>query len=105
MKTLSQLFIERPRQWGLRGDPLLWEDMKSKADRLTMPKSCSELERMLQSLFLQLTGSPLHTRGPVFVARYAKGGMSGGMVSPEFWKETAVPLLVSRYQAAGGGEG
>jgi molybdenum cofactor cytidylyltransferase len=34
-----------------------------------------------------------------YVERYGHGGMSSGLVSPEFWRDTAVPLLLARHDA------
>ena len=32
--TVSELFNEEPRQWGLRGDPFLWDEMRIKSKKL-----------------------------------------------------------------------
>ena len=103
MMTISQLFENKPTQWGLRGDPCLWEEMKAKLDLIAMPSTPKELERILRSVFLELTGRSWDNRDPIFVARYDQGGMSSGMVCPEFWRDKAIPLVLSRYHAARGG--
>ena len=100
MKTISKLFENEPAHWGLRGDPLLWEEMKAKLDPLIMPATPAELERILLSAFMELTERTWDNRDPIFVARYDHGGMSSGMVCPEFWRDTAIPLVVSRYAEA-----
>ncbi len=100
MKAISQLFDREPAQWGLRGDPYLWKEMKAKLGLLTMPEASADLERVLHSAFLDLTERTLETLDPIFVQRYDQGGMSSGMVCPEFWRNTAIPLIVSRYDDA-----
>jgi ABC-type molybdenum transport system ATPase subunit/photorepair protein PhrA len=45
-----------------------------------------------------LMGTPLTNRDPIFVERFSHGGMSSGYVSPQFWAETAIPLLRARYR-------
>jgi hypothetical protein len=46
----------------------------------------------------KLTETPLTHRDPVFVERHSHGGMSSGYMSPQFWLETAIPLLRARYR-------
>lgn len=40
----------------------------------------------------------------VHVPRYDAGGMSSGHVSPEFWREVAIPLLCERFEKVAGKE-
>ena len=47
-----------------------------------------------------LTGKSISTVRAIKIERYDQGGMSGGMVSTEFWKETAIPLLLDRFRKA-----
>jgi hypothetical protein len=100
MKTISKLFENEPTQWGLRGDPCLWEEMKANLDLIAMPSTPADLEQILQTAFVALTEGSWDDGGPIFVASYDQGGMSSGMVCPEFWRDTAIPLIVSRYRAA-----
>jgi hypothetical protein len=103
MKNISKLFENTPAQWGLRGNPLLWEEMKTKLDVLTLPATPADLEQILHTAFVELTERSWDSRDPIFVAGYDQGGMSSGMVCPEFWRDTAIPLVVSRYLAKSGG--
>lgn len=93
------LFNTRPWQWGLRGDPHLWHEMQEKVADLPYPQSAAELVDTLHALFQQLTGAPITSDKFIFVERYNKGGMSSGLVSPQFWRETAVPHLLTTYEA------
>jgi len=99
MKTISKLFENEPANWGLRGDPFLWEEMKAKLDLITMPATRTDLEHILHTTIIELTERSWDNRDPIFVARYDHGGMSSGMVCPEFWRDTVIPLVVSRYHA------
>ena len=100
MKTISKLFEDEPAQWGLRGDPCLWEEMKAKLDLIAMPESPADLQRILNSAFVELTGRTWDDSNPIFIEKYDHGGMSSGTVCPEFWRDTAIPLVVSRHRAA-----
>lgn len=97
-KLVSSLFEEKPWQWGLRGDPFLWDEMVETIEQLPLSATESELEKLLVATFERLVGVSI--RGPefIYVERYAHGGMSSGQVSVEFWRNTALPLLTSRYR-------
>lgn len=96
--TVSRLFDEQPRQWGLRGDPHLWREMQEILSASAYPETEEQLVTLLEQAYQQLTGAPLSDRAPLFIERYNHGGMSGGSVSPQFWAETAIPLLRARYR-------
>jgi len=100
-RTISVLFGEPPERWGLRGDPPLWEEMESRFSDSPMPTSEDELVREFSEKFEELTGSKLE--GPderIHVERYRIGhGMSDGIVSVVFWRDTALSLVRDRYAA------
>ena len=98
MKTIGDLFQQKPWQWGLRGDPYLWQEMADHFADIPLPDSAAQLKQLLTQLFESLTGQPITAEKFIPVERFPRGGMSGGMISPEFWRETAVPLLLTRYQ-------
>jgi len=98
-KALASLFQEVPTRWGLRGDPDLWQDMQATLGSHAYPRTEAQLTVLLEQTYQQLTGAPLSKPDPVFVERYTHGGMSSGYVSPQFWAETAIPLIRSRYRA------
>lgn len=103
-RTLSKLFEERPHGWGLRGDPRLWEEMRVGLSEAEWPGTEEELERILNEAFRELTGSDSETEPDrVYLEKYDKGGMSGGVVSKRFWREVAFPLLLERYREETGG--
>ena len=94
---LSTLFENEPAQWGLRGDPYLWRDMKDAALSYPWPATDVELIAILEDMFAELTGESLEGDGPLFVKKFAHGGMSSGQVSREFWRNSAFPLLLLRH--------
>lgn len=104
------LFSAAPAQWGLRGDPYLWADLHASLRRRPAPPGSADgLEAVLADELwrlagIGLAGHPATATAPgpydaVRVPRYPTSGMSGGHVSPGFWWDTAVPLLVERWAA------
>lgn len=101
--TLSDLFQPEPIQWGLRGDPYLWQEMSKALAALPLPPSETQLAEILDATFERLVElSPRVEESSVFVERHAHGGMSSGHISLIFWRETALPLLLARYRTAQG---
>ena len=98
--TIARLFEEEPSQWGLRGDVHLWREMRDRFEPAPLPPDPSTLDRLLIEAFESITGCSVEGDGHCFVERLDHGGMSGGCVSPRWWRETALPLLRSRLRAA-----
>jgi hypothetical protein len=96
-QKVLELFQEEPSRWGLRGDPFLWREMKGIIDRYEYPKTEREFTALLGQIYQQLTGVSLTSHDPAFVERYSHGGISSGYVSPQFWMEQAMPILLARY--------
>ena len=97
MLTISLLFDVEPFQWGLRGDPYLWEEMKEKFNYRLLPETPEELESIIVAEFETITGKQITDRREFKIERFSHGGMSSGYISPEFWREKAIPLIISRY--------
>lgn len=97
-KTLSQVFQEEPSRWGLRGDPYLWQEMKTVLGDLAYPETEEEFNILLEQTYGQLTGVPIKESHSVFVERYSHGGMSSGHVAPKFWTEVGLPMLRERFR-------
>ena len=100
-RSISTLFEDEPTQWGFRGDPYLWREMKESLRDSPLPETEMELLIRLKSAFEKLTGKPISTVRAIKIERYDQSGMSGGMVSTDFWKNTAIPLLLDRFRKAG----
>ncbi|GAB3794705.1 hypothetical protein GCM10028819_09270 [Spirosoma humi] len=96
-QRLSVLFSTPPVQWGLRGDPYLWNELAEVAKTLLLPATETELTDLLHSLIRNLLGHELVPGKMIAVPRFAYGGMSSGMVGSDFWLNTAIPLLKQRF--------
>lgn len=95
---ISTLFAPEPHTWGLRGDPYLWREMRERLSAIPCPATADELAAIVESMFRQLTGHPVSYGEYIHLEKYSHGGMSSGMVSPEYWRETAIPLLRQRHE-------
>jgi hypothetical protein len=96
--NVAELFQNEPWQWGLRGDPYLWREMRDTLRTWAYPATEEQFTALIAQTYEQLVGVPLNHSEPVFVERYSHGGMSSGYVSPSFWLEQALPLLQARYR-------
>jgi Ankyrin repeats (many copies) len=99
--VLADLFEPAPDQWGSRGDLFLWMEMRQALCHCELsgtPGSDPEytVEGRLVAALALLTGAEPNERRAVSVRRYARGGMSSGMVSCEHWHDTMIPLLARR---------
>jgi hypothetical protein len=73
-QTLARLFQDEPTQWGLRGDPYLWRDMKATLGNSMYPSTEEQFTTLLEQTYQHLTGIPLSNPDPIFVERYSSGG-------------------------------
>lgn len=94
---VSKVFDPEPIQWGLRGDPYLWRDMKEKTATVNFPNSENEFEKLLFKLFKELTGEVPQKGKNIYMKKYESIGMSKGMVSCDFWLQKGFSLLIQRY--------
>ena len=95
---VSEIFEEKPKQWGLRGDPHLWEDMKKEFADVPVTVSAEAFREKFYEVFERLTNKPLTSEIITYCSTTAQGGMSAGKVSGDFWLETALPLLLCRLE-------
>ena len=98
--NIANLFDPEPEQWGLRGDPYLWRELRDRLTGIDAPDSEAELQELLSVEFESATGYPLSFEGVIVIDRFKKGGMSSGGISTEFWSSKAIPMLVQRYAAS-----
>ena len=96
--TVGGLFEKEPVQWGLRGDPHLWREMREYFKEVPCPAKFWDLASLINEAFGKLTGHPITHPEPFYVEKYSHGGMSSGHVNPQFWRETAIPILQSRLE-------
>ena len=99
---LSQIFEEKPKRWGLRGDPYFWDHLKGLAENMDMI-SPDELEEWIKEEYFSLSGKVMTDKYMDFavIKQFAHGGMSSGGVDNLWWMEEGIPLLKSRLVSAG----
>jgi hypothetical protein len=98
MLSVGELFKVEPVQWGYRGDPQLWKELRSKFSCTSLPKDSNELSLMLSHGFEDAVGEPLEYCETALVHRFHTHGMSSGLVSGRFWRNVGFPLIVSRFE-------
>lgn len=96
--SVSKIFEQRPERWGLRGDPLLWDELQQAFTMISLPCSKTCFIRHFEKFFYELTNHSLKSESNIWVEKYDTGGMSGGSISAEFWQEDALPLLITRLE-------
>lgn len=101
MVDIAALFKPEPGSWGLRGDPLLWREMAASYAGVPLPADLRAMAQSLVDSFERLSGQSLSVSEPIFLRRHAQGGMSSGQVSPPWWREQGMPLLLTRYRELG----
>lgn len=95
---LSSIFDNKPSQWGLRGDPYLWEELSTQFRNIDIPSTEEDFLAIFKEKYMELTKVSLDEDRNIYIERFSRGGMSSGMVSYEFWRERALPLLLERYR-------
>lgn len=95
---VSEIFLEEPKRWGLRADPFLWRYLKERYETVALPYPPEELKRDILRAFEHFAGEPpilggIH-RAPEFAKTHV--GMSTGLLSGDFWLDSAIPLLMQR---------
>jgi len=53
---IADLFNPAPKQWGFRGDPALWEEMRKQFVNVDIPASETILISKIRETFQQITG-------------------------------------------------
>ena len=95
------MFAVLPHQWGVRGDPYLWVELKAALATEPKPAATPELAASIARELRRLTGVDVMTTAEtsVQVERYPSSGMSGGFVSPPWWRDRIIPMLVERFDS------
>lgn len=97
-KDLSFIFEKKPMQWGLRGDPYLWDEMQELCVGKSLDVNEYEVAKFVCEYFREVTGKTLSYDAKIYIERLAHGGMSSGTVSGEFWITRGIPLLVDNLR-------
>ena len=97
---LSIIFEEKPKSWGLRGDPYFWDYLKKLSDNIDII-SADELERWIKGVYFSLSGKIMTDKDDdsAVIEQFAYGGMSSGCICGKWWMEEGIPLLKSRLTA------
>ena len=105
MDYVSQIFDPKPSgpdSWGLRGDPLLYDDMKEFFSKTPLPISENEFKSEFEQCFLLCTGHSLYEKDKNFITleKYSRknGGMSNGCVSLLAWRGKLLSRLLERLR-------
>lgn len=99
--AFATIFEAPPPQWGLRGDPHVWNQMRVLAAE-ALVANADEAVQWLHGAFRSIVGVDLDTTVEEHVHRpeLDHGGMSGGMVDLATWRATLMPLLEQRAHSA-----
>lgn len=73
-RYISEIFEDRPIQWGLRGDPFFWNDLKEYFNDVEFPYSEADLVSNIMRLHVEITGQELTVDNEVYTERYNNGG-------------------------------
>ena len=99
MKDLSLIFDNKPTQWGLRGDPYMWEDLqKDFRGKFIEDADWYSVVGAVFHKFEEKARIPLTLGAQAYVAEYAHGGMSSGSISGDFWISRGIPILFENYR-------
>ena len=96
--VLGDAFDVRHRQWGLRGDPHVWEALREDIAAVPTPADAAAIRQAFVEALRRVADVDLDAdvHGPVQREQFAHGGMSSGMVDLDWWRAKGLPLLVER---------
>lgn len=99
-RFVSEIFLEEPKQWGLRGDPFLWRYLKERFGDIPAPYPSEKLNTDILQAFEHFAGEPPERgkicKAPEFAKKHV--GMSTGGLSSDFWLDIAIPTLMRRLE-------
>ncbi len=95
-KNAAKIF-EGPAQYGLRGDPYLWRELRVRYES-TPARTIGDFRNMILQCFVEVTGYHPRLGKDFLVPEYDSGGMSGGGISSDFWIEKGFPILEKRFK-------
>ncbi|WP_157044667.1 hypothetical protein [Roseobacter sp. GAI101] len=94
---VSDLFIEPPSQWGFRGDPILWQRLRDRFVDIEQPKCINDFVALIDNAFTAEIGVGMLALDEATLSGFHSDGMSSGMISGTFWRNTALPILLQRF--------
>jgi hypothetical protein len=75
----------------------LFGEMRTYVEKTSLPASADELISLIGTIFEALTGHSISELNFFLVERFSDRGMSSGLISPEFWRDTVPPMMRVRY--------
>jgi hypothetical protein len=77
----------------------MWHAIKNELSALSMPETAGDLMQLLHQCYENHAGQAFNNPDLVRVEKFKskEAGISNGIVSPQFWANTAFPLLIERY--------
>lgn len=87
----------RPPGFYTRGGYTLWTKIKSDIGALPLPDSFPQFSQIFESSFQKHTGFKISHDQMVHIESLDTGGMSGGQVSPIFFREAILSFLEAQY--------
>ena len=98
----DQIFSKPPKSWGLRGDPYFWDalgwhlsSIGSEADEVDLDHGT--VLRAVEIGFSELSEGRILKDGGEFSLNWLPtGGMSGGFVSGDTWRDKLLPEIINR---------
>ena len=100
MNLVESIFEEKPVQWGLRGDPYMWKELKKSLSGFTEHLNQIEFETELEKQFYDFIAreGKRKSNDTVWFKSFPQLGMSGGSISLTWWQEIGLPLIKSKYK-------
>lgn len=96
--SAMNIFTHIPSHWGLRGDRELWQELKRRFEHVKDPKNEVEFNKKLEEEFNTILKLGKKTSSDcVWFEHFPQHGMSGGIVSIEWWRKTGIPFLRELY--------
>ena len=112
--TVGSLFEPKPIQFGLRGDPYLWRELRARFADTPLPDDWFTLRTLIIHTIEQVVGEPFTDResspwhddtAGIYLPEFDPGhGMSAGAVHLPWWAHTGVPILLDRYASLRGSD-
>lgn len=92
------IFKNKPTQWGLRGDPELWEELSKRFENFDDSKDAEQFNKILDIEFNKILkeGKKI-SNNVIWFEKFSQSGLSGGSVSIEWWTNKGLPHLKKLY--------
>ncbi|MBC9927242.1 O-acetyl-ADP-ribose deacetylase [Leucobacter sp. cx-169] len=91
--SIGALFDPEPAQWGYRGDPYLWRELRAQTADVPVPATADELKADLLERISRICD--LNEEDASQVPAFNPGhGMSAGQVNTQWWLNIGLPAIV-----------